>query len=330
MARKTSKPIEAEGDRLKLIEALKFAAIAIDNQDDKTFVAIRDNWLTAENETFGIGCPVPVALDLCPQADLFSAALRQCGQLFQLTQVSLNGVSIKSGNFRALVPAIERELLSSCVPDAPCAVIDDKLKDAFAATVKVTGKGERLINKCVLMRAGSMVGTNGGIALEYWHGIDLPKLCIPKKTAETLAKITKPFAAFGLSDRSATFYFADSSFLKTRLIAGDYPDVDRLFNAPVASHLPLWVDFYVALAAVNGFVQDDTVFFHGGCLGSHREIELGASYQVAGLPGGLGYSPTYWRIIEPYITHVQAQIRQGEPLSFYGPHVRGLIMGKNV
>lgn len=321
----------ASDDRGKLLDALRFASIAIDKDGAHSFVAFRGQWLTAENETFAIGCPVATDLDLCPQADLFTSALNQCGQNFQLTQVSLNGVSIKSGNFRALVPALSHDTMSPVVPDAWQVEINDNLKTAFAACSKMVGKkDDRLINKCVLMRSGNMIGTNGGIAIEYWHGLGLPTLCIPIKTAETISKITKSLRAFGMSDRSATFFFEDGSFLKTRLIAGEYPNVDRLFEANTSGFVPIWPSLYAGISAIKGFCPDDSMYFDSNRIGSHRNSELGASYAIAELPGNYCFSILYWLAIEPYATHVAVASQQGAPHAFYGPNVRGLIMGKNL
>lgn len=334
MARKPKAEQPAASDeRGKLLDALRFASIAIDKDGAHSFVAFRNQWLTAENETFAIGCPVSADLDLCPQADLFFSALNQCGPNFQLTQVSLNGVSLKSGNFRALVPAMASDTLSIVRPDAVQVDITDTLKDAFAACYKVVGKkndNERIINKCVLMRSGSMVGTNGGIAIEYWHGLGLPTLCIPIKTAETIAKITKSLRAFGMSDRSATFYFDDGSFLKTRLIAGEYPNVDKLFDMHSGNFQPIWPTLYAGISAIKGFCPDDSMYFSANRIGSHRNSDLGASYTIDGLRGDYCFSIIYWMVCEPYISHVCLAEHRSSPHAFYGPNVRGLIMGKNL
>lgn len=332
MARKPKATETAASDeRGKLLDALRFASIAIDKEGANSFVAFRNHWLTAENETFAIGCPVATDLEICPQADLFASALNQCGQNFQLTQVSMNGVSLKSGNFRALVPALPNDALSPVIPDAGQVGLTDTLKEAFAACYKMVGKknDERIINKCVLMRSGSMLGTNGGIAIEYWHGHSLPTLCIPIKTAETISKISKSLAGFGVSDRSATFYFDDGSFLKTRLIAGEYPNVDRLFDSQPITFVPIWPSLYAGISAIKGFCPDDTMYFDVARLGSHRNAELGASYSINGLPGNHCFSILYWLAIEPYATEVALADRPNSPHAFKGPNVRGLIMGKN-
>ena len=331
MARR-ARIVSANDDRAKLIDALRFASIATKDEDGKTsFVAIADGQLRAYNETFTIGAPVDVALDLCPQADKFAAAMQQCGGEFKLTQMDTSGVSIRSGAFRALVGAIPHDMLDPMQPDPPCAIIGEPLRDAITACLRVmTGKGDRLINTALLLRANSMTATNGAVAIEYWHGIDLPgPMNIPKKTAETLAKhITKPFARFGFSPNSATFWFDDMSFLKTRLLAGEYPNVDRLFANVRSGFIPVWPMLFTGLKAIKSFVEDDRVFFHSGHVATHQSLDLGASYQVDGLPSHGCYNPALWWQIEPFVKQVALGATTSEPAAFVGDYVRGLLMGK--
>lgn len=330
MARKPKAVVSANDDREKLIAALDFVLLATKGNDEgkSAFVAFHNNCVTAENDTLTLGVAVDVGLELCPQADKFRAALIQCESTFQLTQLDDNAVSIKSGAFRALIPAIAPGLIAQNVPDLPCALITDALKNAFEACGKAISKGERVFNKSVLLRSGSAVGTNGGILVEYWHGLDLPgSFGIPKKTIDTILGTAKTLYSLGYSERSITFYFEDGSFLKSRLMSEPWPDIDRLMNSFDSDTHPVWPQFFVALKAVQAFVQNDTVYFHANHIGTAHTLELGASFQVPGLPNDLRFSAAYWRILEPYIDHVKLSLT-GSPTSFKGRNVRGLIMGK--
>lgn len=331
MSRKP-KIIAANDDRLKLIEALKFAAIAgKDDNDEKTnFVAISDNWLSVENDTFALGINVDVDLELCPHSEMFKAALQQCGQQFQLTQLDA-AVSLKSGNFRAAVPAIDRALLAPFAPDPVCAVINDNLRDGIAACLRVIPRknDNRVYTQGSMLKANTISATNGGIAVEYWHGIDLPgPLLIPRKTMETIIKIGKPLAQFGFSNTSITFYFDDLSFIKTRLLVGDFPNMQPLFDKQLGNRLfNIWLGFYEGLSAINAFVQNDVVHFHRDYIASHSSLELGANYRVEGLPQSYVFSAAYWRAIEPLAREISLA-PVGQPFGFRGNCVRGLLIGR--
>ena len=330
MARK-AQPV-GNDDRSKLIAALRFASIATKDNEGKTaFVSIHENLMTAENDTYSLGIKVDVGLELCPQADLFAAALLQCSEQFQLTQVSATAVSIKSGNFRVLIPALSSSDTIECVPDPQCAAIDDRIREAFASCIRVMSKtGERVYHNALLLKSATAVATNGGVAVEHFHGIDLPgPLNIPRRTVDTIVKIGKPLAGFGFSATSVTFYFDDSSFLKTRLIAGDFPNIDTLFDRVTAEPLQIWPQFYAGLDAINAFSNNDTVVFHADYVATHENLDMGASYRVPGIPTGYAFSAAYWKAIEPMATHVYIGSSK-EPFAFVGKNVRGLIIGKSL
>jgi len=322
--------------RLKLIEALKFAAVAIvkdDNSGLSQFVAIRDHWLMAENDTFTVGTPIETDLEMCLHAEKFLAALSQCSEIFQMVQVNPQELALKSGAFRAVIPILASDTVARFDPDAVCGTFDDKLKEGFKIASKIcTGKDDRSISISSLLRKNSIVATNGHVAIEYWHGFDFPKpMAIPKKTVEILSKIDKSLVGFGFSDVSLTFYFADMSFLKTRLVSATWPDLDKLFNDNTFATEPLWQGFAQAIDALNKFCDDDTVWFHRNVLSTHGNLEhSAASYNVPNLPGGLKFSLAYWRIILPYAKNISTlHADRGKPMFFTSDCVRGLLMGKS-
>lgn len=325
---RTAAKNETITDREKLIEALRFAALALKDDKATGFVSFRDGWLYAENETFTLGIPVNVDLNLCPHADMLIAAFQQCGDHFQVTQTSANTLAIKSGAFRAVVPALEKDELAPFVPDVACANLTDAITESFAACLPFMGKGDRIINRAMLLQAGSVCATNGHSALEYWHGIDLPgPLNIPRKTIETVIKIGKPLAQFGFSNASVTFIFDDRSFLKTRLIEGQWPDLLALFNKVTAPFRIVWPQLFVGLKAISAFTQNDVVVFHDNFIATHMSLDLGANYQIDGLPTGYSFSLYYLKMIEPFVKQISMSSPR-EPLAFIGDKSRGLLMGK--
>jgi hypothetical protein len=321
-------------ERLRLIEALKFASVAIEKDDNSglsQYVAIRDHWLMAENNTFCIGMPFSSGLEMCLHAEKLHAALAQCGQHFQMTQLSAQELSIKSDKFRAVIPVLPSDTIAPLNPDLKCGALSPAILKGFAAVQKLcTGKDARIIGQSVLLRSNVVIATNGGILVEYWHGIHLP-MAIPKKTVDTIVKLDKPLTGFGFNPGvSFTFYFADNSFLKTRLIAGEWPNIDKLFANKFnpGSAKPLWNGFADAIAALDKFIELDTVYFHDGVLSTHRNLEhAAASYTVTGLPAGYAFAPSYWRTVLPLCENVSIAA-PGEPFGFMSSSARGLILGK--
>ena len=73
-----------------------------------------------------------------------------------------------------------------------CAVIDDRIKAAFEAVLPLATDGAQHAHlAAVLLQSGSAVATNGHVLAEYWHGIDLPPMLIPKASAVAILKAGK-------------------------------------------------------------------------------------------------------------------------------------------
>jgi hypothetical protein len=335
MARKAKAISQDISDnRTRLIDCLSFVSFASkDDETDKyTYVKIKDGFMTAADHTILMGGPVDVDLELCLHGLQFKAALEQCGQNFQLVQMDKQAVSIRSDKFRALIPAIGADLIAPYTADPPCGAMTDKIKTMFEILSPiVTCKDDRTINNCLQLNNNSGVATNGHVLLEYWHGINLPdNLKIPKRAIQAVAKVRKPLLYFGFTEHSVTFYFEDGYFIKTNLIATEYPDtkslLDRNFNRQFYEKPS---DFYKGLLAIHSFVVDDTIYFHRDFLATHASLEIGANYRIDGLPDYLSYSAKGLKFIEEYTHNINFPTDQSTPLAFYSTNVRGLLMGKH-
>jgi hypothetical protein len=332
MARKP-KTTDPTDEKAKLIEALHFVSLALKDSDDKhKFAVMADNWITVTNDVYSIGIASPMAgLNICPQLETLRAALEQCGQTFQTTQVNLGALSIKSGKFRALVATLLMDDVAIVKPDPPLGIISDAIKEGFAASMRIITKGEKVYHKSVLLNPNTIVATNGAIAIEYWHGIPLPKtFSIPKESVKLIAEIGKVLTQFGFSDRTATFYFNDGSFVQTLLMSETWPDVGRLFAAAPTRQHAVWPSFYAAMDAIEAFIVDDIVHFHSGFLATHNSLEIGASYAVDSLPPGYAFSARFLKAIRPFCEHVALPSSPDAPMLFTGQRCRGLLTGRRV
>lgn len=326
-------------NKSKLIEALRFAAFVTTGTDteDFAYVRIKDKLLTAADNVICMGGPVDEDLEICLHGSKLKAALEQCGPVFKITEVDRSGISVRSDKFRAVVPAMEIELMSPYLPDAPVAKIDDRIKNAFElCNPIVPGKGDRPFSNSASLNAGSCIATNGALMVEYWHGIDLPSgLNIPKRCLTAVTKQKKPLAAFGFSNYSATFYFDDGSFIKTKLEDVNYPNTDRLFDGFNGMPFePMPPEFFKGIDAVDAFAVDGTIYIHDGYVATHNSLDIGASYRVDGIRGFHCYGGKYWQMVKDHVrtVHFSKGTVGAAPVAamFYGENIRGIIAGKNI
>lgn len=315
-----------------LLAAIKQLALILkdDGQPYETHAVMANNWLTAHNQVLGMGIKIAEDLRACPNAYLLKEALSKCGDTFSITDLQTK-LSIASGKFRAQVPCIPPENLSPALPDAPCALIDNKLRDAIAALAPLATEGlDRIVTASFLINGGSVTATDARVIIQAWHGIDLPpELAIPKAAIDPILKNNKTFKAFGFSKSSATFYYEDDSWLKSQFYVDKWPDVAFILDKKV-NLWPIPDGFYDALKALEPFSDNGCVYFDSNVMRSHQDESKGASYDVYGLPKGPAFQIKQLRMMEHFAKTVDFLVpHNGHRMAiFYGDNVRGAIAGR--
>ena len=330
--RKKATSKTAEG----LMKAVAFVRGATDPDkfEYSKFVKMSNNWLVAYDGTVAAGHPIEEDATVCPHLARLSDAILKAGATLAMSVGDGGRLTVAGERLKAVVPCLPLESLPPVFPDAPCAVIDDRLKEGFDAVTKLAKEdAEKVYEMSVLLRANTVVGCNGALALEYWHGIDLPPgLAIPQKAAKLIAKSTLKLEKFGFTwGRSATFYFEGGAWIRTQLFAEEWPDIDAVLNAPSD---PVEVPgLFEALEAVTSFSEDGAVHFHEDKLKSTYAASnesgpvYGASYELPGLRAGTHVAAKLLKLAEPaakkidYTTH-------DDKLVFYNveANLRGVLM----
>lgn len=325
-AKKQQGPNPAAG----LIAAMKFLAPAQSKTGNvnQTFCHIAHHWAAASNGVLTIATKIEEDLNACPQWALFSDALGKVVEDVTITQLSPGMLSVASGDFRGVVPCAPPEQVPITPPDQPCARIDNRIRDAFEAVLKIPNEqSPRAAYAGVLLQANSVVATNGAIIFEYWHGIDLPpNLIIPKAAAQAVAKSSKNLDALGFSSSSVTFYFEDGSFIKTQTYAEQYPEYAHVLNCDYSTFWPIPERFFEAVSTVAAFSENANVFFKNGQIVSSMNDETPSFYRIEGLPEGEGFNGKYIAMIEGKAARIGfGQSSNIGALFFVGNNIRGCI-----
>lgn len=313
----------------ELIAALKFVAVAqhATGQIYQTHCALGGGTVVAFDGTIAAGQRINEDLTACPHTHRLIDALTKCGDSLAITQIDNGRLSVKSGNFRAFVPCVARDMLLAIQPDPPVAAIDDRLRTGFEIVGNLAADAsEHVVTASILLQAGSMVATDRRVMIEYWHGIDLPPgIVLPKAGAAAVVKTKKPLVSFGFSENSATFYFNDGSWIKSQLYSVAWPNISRILDVS-ANPLPLPDNFYAAVDAVSPFSESDDLHFTDGFMRSHPVDGIGATYEIAGLPAGVVYKAKHLKLVQPYIKTVDFSGKNGIAY-FFGDNIRGAITG---
>jgi len=312
-----------------LLAALKFIAIAQKKTGtvQQQFGMIRGNWAASSNGVLTVATKIEEDLAACPHTYQLIDALSKVGEDLSITQLSPTSLAVVSGALRALIPCVAFNEISIIGPDERCAVIDDRIKAAFEAVMPLATDGAQHAHlAAVFLQAGSAVATNGHVLAEYWHGIDLPPMLIPKASAVAIVKAGKALTGFGYSGPSATFWFEDDSFIKTQLFAEQFPNYQPLFACEGLNPWPVPDEFYKAVRSIESFSRSGIVYFENGMLASNEQETEASTYKIEGLPEGMGFNAKYLLTVEPSFKKVHFD-EQSNKAFFFGENVRGVLMG---
>jgi len=238
-------------------------------------------------------------------------------------------LSIKSGAFSCFVPCWH-EGMPALEPDPASWPISDSLKIGFEmiSGFTVDNDKKKIVETSLLLQANSMIATDSAVMLEFWHGIDLPTMTIPKTFVSAIMNTKKSLKAFGYSGNSCTFWFEDDSWIKTQLYEESWPDVSLILNKDCKPE-PLPEGFYEALKNIEPFSEgkdtEKCVYFVDGALQSHRDKIEGAVCEVPGIKHGPAFNIKRLKRIEHCIQTVD--FYSHNVMYFYGAGVRGALAG---
>jgi hypothetical protein len=300
----------------KLIGALDFIGHATEPKSAfawKQHVRFVNGWAVATDGIMRAGHAIEEDLTLCPHLGLLRAALAKAGGSLSMSALDSGRLSVSGGGGRWIIPCAPGEALPPVMVDNNIAPIDDRIKEGFAAVLKLAKDAKDnddlpLHEATLLLRANTVVGCNGSLLLEFWHGNDLPPgLNIPQAFAKAVTKIAAKLTGFGWTEgRSVTFYFEDGSWIATQLGEGIWPDIDPMLNAPASNLEPCPKNLFAAIDAIKDFSTDGAVHFHDDKLkttyGNHDDetggAVYGASYDVDGLSALHSFSHKLLKLAE--------------------------------
>jgi hypothetical protein len=342
-APRRGRPAKINSQAEQLSKALAFVSLVSD--DDETFpsygyVKLGGNMAICYSRVFSAGHPIEEDLDICPNLERVKLALSKTGKTLTIAKTPGGQLSISGEKFRALVPSIAVSEMPTIQPDPPCAVIDDRIKQAFKVCgLLASENAEKVHEASLLLEAYVCTGTNGVAMLQFMHGIDLPpNIIISKAFAAAVAKVEYALTGFGFSwnndlnkPGTVTFWFDNGSWIKCNCYSDKWPDIEPILSAP-NSPVAVPAGLFEAVEAVEKFSDEKeaSVFFTENKVQSHYSNDAGASYDVKGLPGGKRFRAKLMRQVAPYCSHIDLT-SHGDRAFFTGGDdkgpVRGVIMG---
>lgn len=324
------KSVRAKPSDNPLLTALRFIEMAQEKEGAKhqTHCRIMPQGIVAYDGVLAAGIPHSDELpEICPNTYTLIHALDRARGSIAVT-VEDGRMTIKASKFKAVVPVLSPLDLEYVGPDAAQYPINDDFRVALSkASVFTKENAQTVVAASVITRNGSVVGTNGNVVVEAWHGIPTPPgLIIPKRFIEKLEKTKKKISHFGYSETSFTIWFDDNSWLRTQLYVEKWPDIDMILSlteTAVPQDLPK--DFWEGMKILEPFAKENNrVWFTSKGIRSSPHEGDGAEYAVKDLPDGQTYNMKYLLTLEPLVSKFDWTSSDRAAI-FYGENIRGAI-----
>jgi hypothetical protein len=275
-----------------------------------------------------VGMPLSIDLSCCPHSERLLTALSKADATVALALLDQSKLSVKSGKFKATINCILPGEFYAPQPDPQKCTISDVIKEGLDMLIHlVKDKADRVIECSFLFEKNSLFACNGHVAYEYWHGLDLPYFVLPKHTAKAIIGSSAKLTGFGCSDTSVTFYFDNGAWLKSQCFEDKWPDVGRVFGLPKdAFAVP--PTMFEAFKSIEAFCDEDdpAVYFYDGLVGSQPRKELGATFEIDGLPDGSCFNIDYMLGVNGL--NVETMKFENYKVHFFGERTRATIMAR--
>lgn len=258
------KPKKETDDFVAAVKYVLPAHAAKSDNDMHRHILMADNFASLTNGVITLGAPIAEPIEAAPDASMLYKALSAARTAPTIVQESFQAIRVQAGRLKALVPCVMPSDIIPPVPDEPVGVITaDVIRGMGTVAVVAREADQRVALSAVWLRQNTVCATDGVLAMEFWHGVDMPPLgfVIPRASVNAIvsANALHPFTRFGFSERSITFHAESGHWLKTQLYLCDYPDIDRIFGQATHATYDVSEELKEAVEAVAQVSKDKRV-----------------------------------------------------------------------
>lgn len=319
-----------------MLTGLKFVQGAIKKNHlspELEYFQIRDGRVVGFNGFMALSAPLESDLEVKPKASMFHKALAACGEKVSINLTPAGRLHISSEGFSAYVPCTEREVYEA-VPEGDFYDAPPELAAAFTQLAPfISDDASRPWSRGLAVGNGVYTATNNVVIVQRWDGNELPYFNCPDFAVNEIARIKDNPVSIQINPGvSVTFHYSDGRWLKTQLLASDWP-VDKM-NAILGRELGELVElptgFVEGLQVLEGFAESQlsSVFFRDGEIATGVPgAEEGARVAVEGVPAGPIFSIKALKLVSSVADRIEFSAYPA-PCRFFGEKLRGAVLGK--
>jgi hypothetical protein len=324
---KPKRKAKVENALLQAVKFVSFAAAKTESETD-THCLIENYSVVMNNNVIAIGHSIEEDFSACPQVQSLILALQRCGEQYAIT-LHPESLSVRSQDFSAFVPCCPSARLLQAIPDTQICPVSDELTKALGFCLPVVSdKADYLLNAVIQIREGSAIAYSGGVLIEAFHGQDLPYMIINKTVVAAMVKCGLQLTGFGYSGETATFWFGEKAWIKTKLFNPEdckFPDIRTLMNTEVdLVNIP--EGFFEAVKNVAPFSADKRVYIEGNKVGSHQRDNEGSRTENI---KGYSFKPRKYdiaalKLVEKFAKRMD-ECAHNTATFFYGDKIRAAV-----
>lgn len=319
-----------------MLEAIKFVRGAVAKKDfvpELTHFLIKGRRITGYNGVIALSAPLDIDVEAMPKAGRFWLALQKCEEEPRIKMTDNGRLSIVSGKFRSFIECIDgQEAMAPAAPEGEQIDLGPGFMEAITAVAPFQSTdASRPWAMGILLKGASVMATNNVVFVEYWHGHHMPfSMIIPTVAVNELLRINEEPLAVVSDGSSLTFHFTHGRWLKTQLVAAEWPEKAMdLLDQHSFEFSPNVPELFHALDQIKPFLdKSQYVFFTDIGIGTTRELSLGTHYEVEGIPPDQCYA---YQVLDLLREAEQIDFTPfPKPCGFRAPKMRGMFLGLKI
>lgn len=313
-----------------MLPSLQFVHHGISRSEGANFFAIRNQRVTVFNGTLALSAPLNLSFNTAPLGVPFMRAIEACEDTISITQESKSKLVVRSGKFKASVPCVEASTIPQVKPEGLTFTPQGLVATFTVLKPFVCSDPAKPTVRSILLNGRSAYATNNICIVQHWLGTDFPLANVPVEFIEEVCRIKEEPSKVQISEGSITFHYPDTRWIRSQLIAAEWPNVAGILNQAWTDEMePVSDEFKEACLKLGKYVGKSTgkTYFRGTDVATAKDdLEEGiATVSVPSYEAGC-----YWT---KYLNDVlgvaeRAAFREyPKAVAFQGERVRGVIVG---
>jgi hypothetical protein len=285
--------------------------------------------IVASDGVLMIGHPIEEDLQAAPLGKKLLSAMVNAKDTYSITQLDTGKLTVKSGRTKLTVPCLPVDDMPTPWPDVLQAPIDDTIKAGFSAVLPLAqSDASHVALASVQLSCGVLRATNRMVAIEYWHGHNLPEnILVPREAAAAVVKSPYPLMGFGYGGTSCTFWFDNDSYIKTQLYNDTYPDIAKVLDAAskLNNYIEIEKEFFDDIKMLSDFADDERIRFEDDFIYAKSDKGEISSVECDGMIDGHPVDVKAFNVVKSVMKQATFE---SNAIYFMGDNLRGAIARK--